>query len=117
MVTMRNTKTKTRCDCDRDRDGSNTSDQDFVSCHSYHVWDVDVTMINFVVAIIPPMMGHHKDNTISKTSRDREHDDSNTSGQDSYHLRAVDVTMPKYVAATMTPMMGDHKDNNNQYKP
>jgi hypothetical protein len=61
MVTVRTTTTKTSRD--RDHDDRNTSDQDCISCCSYHLRDVVVTMAKYVVVKMIPMIGDHKDNS------------------------------------------------------
>jgi hypothetical protein len=48
---------------DRDHANSNTSNTYGVSCHSYHLGAVDVTMPKYMVVTMIPMMGYHQDST------------------------------------------------------
>jgi hypothetical protein len=80
MVTTRTTTSHT-C-CDRDHNDSNPSDHNCVSCHSFHLRAVVVTMSNSrAVITTTPMMGVHEDNNKQDKSH-RDHDDSNTSDYD-----------------------------------
>jgi hypothetical protein len=67
--------------CDRDDDDSNTSDHDCVSCHSYHLMAVAVTMSKSGMTTMAPMMGEQQDN-INQDKAHRDHDDINTSDCD-----------------------------------
>jgi hypothetical protein len=62
---------------DRDHDDSNPSNHNCVSCHSYHLRAVLLTMSKSAVVTMIPMMGGHEDNN-NQGKAHRDHDISNT---------------------------------------
>jgi hypothetical protein len=81
MVITRTTTPQTSRDCDHNN--SNTSDNDYISCHSYHLMAVFVTMSKYVLATMMPMMGEREDNN-NKYKSHRDHDNSNKSDYDCF---------------------------------
>jgi hypothetical protein len=109
MVITRTTPAKTSHD--HHHDDRKTSDRDYVSCHRYHLMDVVVTMSNYVVATMTPMLGDHKDN-INKYKQ---------WPQWKQHEQLV-LLLLSYISLNGcgcdhgTPMLGDHEENINKYK-
>jgi hypothetical protein len=55
---MRKTTPQTRQN--RDHDDSNPINHNYVSCHSYHLTAVVLTILKYAVATMIPMMGGHE---------------------------------------------------------